>query len=472
MNQLLIYILLFFVSMTLISIYSRKQRTSNSIDDFLLANKQLSKSSVANLLLSASFGANAIFYAAWLGYTVGIWALIIQGAWALSFILLSYLSKNFYEIDSLHDLLGKKIGKTTKILASICSILGVMFLVGWEVGIVKSSIESLSSQHSVIKDNNSPELLIFITVVGTLLYTIIGGLRGNAFVNIFLNLFKIIVILMFLLLIFLNFDLYSGKSFNQSLFPPFSEVIGKLGWWGLITNIVFNITWQFVDNSSWQSIISGTDKGDTKSNMQFSGLYVFLSIGVIGTLYGASLINIPDVNEGNILSQILLFSSPNLINFVLFGLLLLLITSMISMLDGMFLAIALTFAKDIFTYINLKIIKFILLPVIAGISIWGIEFLQRSVGIQLFDLVYVVIISQLSLFGPVMYGLLTNDSEQVHSRMWIAIITALVVGASCVIYGSKGGPDWILKGAGTLTLLSSLFISCLVLFISYLVKKK
>src|SRR5262245_40619955 len=92
------------------------------MQEFLLAGRVLPSSSVVSLLLSSSFGLNALIYAAWLGYTIGAWAIIIQAAWALSFVLLIPFARSFYGISSLHDLLGSRYGAATKVFAAICSL--------------------------------------------------------------------------------------------------------------------------------------------------------------------------------------------------------------------------------------------------------------------------------------------------------------------------------------------------------------
>jgi Na+/proline symporter len=93
---------------------------NGKIADFLLAGRQLSTSDIVNLLLSSSFGLNAIFYATWLGYSIGAWALLIQCAWSISFFLLIPVARHFNTATSLHDFLGQQFGNLTKLLAALC----------------------------------------------------------------------------------------------------------------------------------------------------------------------------------------------------------------------------------------------------------------------------------------------------------------------------------------------------------------
>ena len=114
-------------------------KNSAQVTDFLLAGRKLKSHSIVSLLLSSSFGLNAIFYAAWLGYAIGMWALLIQAAWSISFFLLIPASKQFTNIASLHDFLGQQFGSKTKLLSALCSIVGIMYFVAWEVSIKVST---------------------------------------------------------------------------------------------------------------------------------------------------------------------------------------------------------------------------------------------------------------------------------------------------------------------------------------------
>ncbi|OGO87116.1 MAG: hypothetical protein A2Y24_05915 [Clostridiales bacterium GWE2_32_10] len=76
------------------------------LDKYFLGGREVATKRASNLLISTSFGANAILYAAWLGYTMGFWAILIQAAWCLSFLLLARFADQVYHHTSLHDFLG------------------------------------------------------------------------------------------------------------------------------------------------------------------------------------------------------------------------------------------------------------------------------------------------------------------------------------------------------------------------------
>ena len=141
-------------------------------------------------------------------------------------------------------------------------------------------------------------------VLLSLTYSLQGGLRSNATVNIFTNGIKISVVFVLVLstLILLT---RAHTEIWTTLLPSFGVVIERLGWFGLTTNIIFNLAWQFVDNSSWQSVVAGSNAGaiETKHNLRLSGLTVFLTIGFLGTLLGAAFTTIANLTPDNILIQ-------------------------------------------------------------------------------------------------------------------------------------------------------------------------
>lgn len=470
-------VFIFAIIMALFQINASKNKTAGTIENFLLGGRSLGKMSIVNLLLSSSFGVNALFYAVWLGYTIGIWGLVIQGAWALSFVFLTPYSDRIRSGNSLHDFLGKKFGLTTKIMAAFCSLIGIMYLMGWEVGIGETSLNLIlttSNQMSTEEAASSTNLLIIGIVLGALVYTIVGGLKGNAFVDKLLNLLKILVIILLAYFLLERFFSLENVSFSKAMFPSFQTMKENLGVWGLMTNLIFNLSWQFVDNSSWQSLIAGaeTNKKETTRNLRLSGLVIFLTVGLLGTMIGAMLANTPEITPDNILTQaVQLLPEHN--TLLTIGMFILITACIMSLLDGLFLASALTLVIDIFQSSKKSIwnkqnvsskkkllLVRIALILIAIIAVWGVKFILFITGANLFDFVYIVIITQLALFGPVLIGLATDRVSKKH--MWLAIIIGLIVGFGSIGVGTLYDQKLLLDGAGTFTLVSSLIFSYLI----------
>jgi Na+/proline symporter len=467
----------FAMILTLLKIYASKSRTAGTIENFLLGGRSLGKMSIVNLLLSSSFGVNALFYAVWLGYTVGIWGLVIQGAWALSFVLLTPYSDRIRSGNSLHDFLGKKFGLATKIVAAFCSLIGIMYLIGWEVGIGETSLNlflTSSNEMSTEQASSSTNLLIIGIVLGALVYTIVGGLKGNAAVDKLLNLLKIVVIILLTFFLLERFFSLENISFSKAMFPSLQTMKENLGVWGLITNLIFNLSWQFVDNSSWQSIIAGaeTNKKETTRNLRLSGLLIFLTVGLLGTMVGVALANTPEITPDNILTQAVQLL-PDHKTLLTLGMFIMITACIMSLLDGLFLASALTLVMDIFqtnknsiwnqeNVSSKKKLIFVRLALIliAFIAVWGVKLIFQITGANLFDFVYIVIITQLALFGPVLIGLATNRIS--NKNMWFSLIGGLIVGFGSIAVGTINEVKFLLDGAGTFTLVASLILALII----------
>lgn len=457
--------------LALVSPASKREERDHPIENYLLAGGSLGRSSVVSLLLSSSFGLNSLFYQVWLGFTVGAWGLVAQGAWALSFVLLAPFSSTIRSHKSLHELLGERFGFVTRVVAGVCSLFGIMYLMGWEAEVSRATIDSMLSSSGGMSIQEAAGAATWLTsgiVFGCLMYTVLGGLKGNAVADLALNLVKLITVCFLTILLLPRFAMPTGPSFWGALLPSFETMRDKLGLWGLTTNIAFSVVWQFVDTSSWQSIIAGAEKkeGDTAWNLRWSGIAVFVAPGIIGTLLGMSMVGAPDITSENILAKLVTLA-PSLGGVVVFAVFVMIMACVLSMLDGLFLATTFTFVVDILhpheTFASLEadsgkaerlllVIRIALIG-IAIAAIWGVKFFLAVSGLSLFDFVYVVIITQLALFGPVLITLTTH--REARFPAWLPICLALVVGFGAVIVGTTQDLKWVVDGAGAFTILVS-----------------
>jgi len=440
-------------------------------NDFLLAGKKLQSSSVVHLLLSSSFGLNAVFYAAWLGYSVGIWALIIQLAWSISFFLLIPVSKHFSNINSLHDFLGQRFGRNTKILAAICSLFGINYLIAWEASIDKSVIAPLLPQIGImVNPDFLATLLITVFALLTIMYTLFFGLRGNAFVDKFLNFIKIFILVAICIICIYQFLRLPSQLIFNSIFPSFNKVIVNVGIIGFITNIIFSLSWQFVDNSSWQSIIGGSKVSEksTSQNLKYSGFFIFLTVNCLATILGISLAAHTNITPDNILSiTASILSSYKIL--LASGIIVLSIFSLMSLVDGMLLTSSSILNIDILSSFKrtarfndktrAKLAKFSVI-IFGLLAIWGIEYVFQVLGVNLFDFVYIVIISQLSLIGPVLIGIYSKTAKS--KFMWIAILMGLIVGFGSAVIGSTSRYTLLVDGAGTFSAMASMSFAVII----------
>jgi hypothetical protein len=447
-------------------------RLGESLTDFLLAARRLPRVSVVSLLVSSSFGLNALFYATWLGYTIGAWALVIQVAWALSFVLLVPFTKSFYAISSLHDLLGRRYGTATRVVAASCSLAGMIYLVGWEVGIARglftSFFQSMPSA-SLAGPSSQGEFLIVGIVMITLAYTAFGGLTGNAYINLGLNAAKLVLTFVLIGYAVVHFYRLAGNSWAESAFPSFGSAISQLGLWGILTNVLFNLSWQLVDNSSWQSIIGGShaETRAVKKNLVWSGAVIFMTVGLLGTALGIGVSALEGLTPEQVLVQAAMsvYGNVEVITAIIVGLV---VACVMSLVDGMLLACALTAIGDILPSTRfgqrmtdaqqLRAVK-LTLAACAVLAVWGIDVLIRQIGGTIFDFVYIVVITQLALLGPVVFCLVGRHGSR---WMWISILSALAFGFGAAVLGVALSRQYLVDGAGTFTIVASCLTAGLI----------
>lgn len=429
-------------------------------------DRTLSKGKVVELLVSTSFGANSILYAVWLGYLMGMWAMLIHFAWCMSFCLLSYFSKYVYKYTSIQDFISCHFGTATKKISAICSIVGLLYFTGWEIAMAKSGLESFTANLGFGK-SWVWSLLLISTICVALIYSVIGGQRVNGYVNLIMN--RIKVILLVAIVIGVLIALNNSHISTNTLMPSFSSAVKSLGFTGLITNILINLSWQFVDNSSWQIISFGktTETDNTKSSLIKSGTRIFL-IYAAETFLGASLRGISGLESDNVMSGILNILGSNGNLFFIMCIIILLIFSMMSLIDGMSLSVAqtvmvdLNFGKSIKKLnqkFNLQTSRIVTL-FLGILAAWGIQFILTGVGKSVFDFVYVFTVVQLSLIGPVLIGLVFRPQN--ISKMWISVVLSVVIGFLLNILGSVYNIAWISDVAGTITVTTSTTISLLL----------
>jgi len=439
---------------------------SPQLRKFLLANGGLSRISVANLLLSSSFGTNALFYAAWLGYMMGMWALAVQLFWALSFFLLSRFSAKFQEIDSLHDSIGRSFGSGAKIAASVCSLIGIGYFIGWEIAIARD-IASASTPFIPSVSSGSVELFLIVSVAFALAYTLVGGIATNASVNKALNLVKVVSLISLCAIVLGSIPAnFADPEVRNAMFPPIEKGLLALGAFGLTTNLFFNLSWQFVDNSTWQSIIAGAaeNKEKIRNELRVSGIAIFATIGFFGTILGASARTFADVSPdaffGPLVGATLGFEP-------VFAVLLLILTCacVMSLIDGMLLAATQTATVDILSTITGKAVSLmtcrLVLIIAAALSVWGVDQLITLLGGSIFDFVYVLILSQLAIIGPAVFSLSGLVARSL--LMILPIILSLSVGFGMVLVGAKSEISILIDGAGSATILTSLTATAMLI---------
>lgn len=442
------------------------------LDKYFLGNRSIKTKQVTHLLISTSFGANAILYAAWLGYSMGMWAVLIQIAWCLSFVLLSKFADKVYKYTSLHDFLGEKFGKWAKIISALCSVIGLLYFMGWEISFAQSGLESLPFS------NVNWGLVIGIFIVIAIIYTSINGRKLVSMIDTGLNIVKFLLLIFIVVALGINLGTHGELSFDVVI-PPFSVAIANLGILGLITNLVFNLSWQFVDNSSWQSISSNSSEDKTSAKKSLFGASggVFLTVALLGTILGAFLRAKTGLDSDNILSAVTIGMNGTLANMVNISIVALLLFSMISLIDGTTLSVVQSIISDIGLFrknIDEKPFKLniarIITVLMGFIAAWGVRVFITALGGSIFDFVYVFIVLQLSLLGSIIVGLMSKKATIKY--MSLSIILALILGFGLSIIGTIMGKTELIDVAGTVAAILSIIIAIIINNITYKVKGK
>jgi hypothetical protein len=416
------------------------------------------------LLIASSFGANSILYAAWLGYIMGPWALLIHIAWCLSFVLLARFSTTIYSHTSLNDFLGCRFGKVTRSIASICSIIGILYFAGWEIAVARSGIDALLVNAGINTNVGLPAISTLLVLIA-LLYVGIGGRKANGLADTISNSIKYILLVL-LVLILIAKTVSSPNLDTSIMFPSFSTAIATIGFIGFITNFIFNLSWQFIDNSSWQSISSGdkSKKGGAKKSILTASAGIFFAY-LLSTVLGILLRQVSNLNSDNIFGGIISFSGLN--TGILVCVVSLLLLSMISLIDGVGLSVAQTVLVDLRIGKN-KTNGFLLarlLTIAAGVfSAWGVQTFLHLIGANIFNFVYIFIVVQLSMLGSVLVGLIFKNRNVKH--IWGSIIFGVITGVLASIYGELRTLSWLSEAAGTISAVTSTTAAFIFFYIS------
>jgi hypothetical protein len=437
-------------------------KDKSEIDSFFLGGRAISTGRVAHLLTSSSFGINAILYATWLGYAMGIWAIIIQGAWCVSFLLFAKFASKIYRSTSLHDFLGSNFGRATQRVASVCSIIGLLYFAGWEIAIAQSGLEALPFTAGLLWP-----ILLAVFIIVAIIYTSVGGQKTNGVVDTWLNIIK--YSLLVLVVVATIVSVATSGNFNLELvFPPISTAIVAIGGFGIITNLVFNLSWQFVDNTSWQAVSSNQDQPKKSILLASAGVFVAY---LLSTLLGAVLRAAPDLTSDNILGAVTFGLAGGWQIAMIIAVALLILLSMMSLIDGVSLSVSQTLSVD------LNLIKRLsknrkaqmniarIFTIVAGaVSAWGVNFVVSAIGGGVFDFVYILIVAQLGLIGPVLVGLIAKRPPKLK-LMWLPIVIAVLAGFTASVVGTTSENSFLVDGAGTITVIVSITLSIVFLLL-------
>lgn len=445
-NQVIVAFGLVILGSVLLSLISSRSRAT--IHGFFWGDRQLSPAITASLILTSSFSLNGLLYQVWLGYTIGWWSLLVQAVWCSSF---AFLALNIHRFKgdlgegTMHGIIATRFGEVAGKLAAFASMLGFAILIGWEVSVGATVLQNVQG----FTPSFALALPILLAILGAA-YTAMGGLRVNARLNAVQNILKSIVLVVaaiILIVVLQDGAMTHSPAWNKD----FLTAAADLGGYALAANLAFSLFWQMVDMSNWQNL-SATRAGDRSSLKSIVGatILVFLFPGVIGSVIGVAIsgygTGLGEITDGNVLNRFVeaLGTVPGLplILFAAFA------AAMLSTMDGYALAASQAATWDLFARRKVST----LLPLgsdrppaeadtsvismarlfVFGVAIAGavgVGGLVSSGRVALFDLVYLVVVAQMSLVGPVLVCLRTERAGCIsRSWGWAPILFALMAG--------------------------------------------
>jgi Na+/proline symporter len=394
-----------------------------------------------------------MLYQIYLGYKIGWWGLLPQAFWAFSFVLLARYAQRLSASTGLHGFLGHVFSPSTRVLAAICSVIGLSLQIGWEYSVAKSAFSGLTTPPLTELANY---IVVGAVFAAATVYTLLGGLRSNSITDLIQNILKVGC---FVVLGFLAYSaLHAGNPVDWSLADP-KKMIVELTFSGLVANLAFSLAWQFGDMSTWQTAVSAKEEGDsnnTASALKSTAFLVFIAPGLLGTVIGIIMSGQSGLDSNTLLPTLLHSIGSNPIFLVI--LVVALVAAAMSFVDGIILAIGYTAVTDLIlrkTVDKFQLLKVptrdeatvpeyqralsmvlassriaLVVAVIVGTA--ALDFLGRH-GVSLFDQVYVVTVAQLSLVGPAIQGLRGWQSKRYAGVS--AIVAGLLSGFGLVVLG-------------------------------------
>ena len=415
------------------------RRRATSLKSFFYGGKDLNVNHIVNLILSTSFSMNGMIYQTWLGYSIGWSSILIQVIWCISYVLLAKKAAKVQmmtnQYGTLHGSISSQFGVNAGKIAAIATVIGFTMQVGWELIVGTALFSSVSPHNKELK-----YLLIFALAGIGGIYTIAGGLKGNLKANIFQNWFGgLAMMTIIFFLIFIKPDVTRGIQWGS-----LSDLFFNIGIVGFITNAVFSLSWQFVDMTNWQNLAAGKEGSSPKKALWWSAVWVLFFPGVVGTVLGMLIRNVPNLSPDNIFEYIVnsISAYPVLLIFLSAGF----IAAMLSTIDGLMLASGQVVTWDL-THHN-KILKLLFLKKaevnadtlaeekkvinitrywIFGLGIFGsflFSWITISTGTNIFDLVYIVVGAQMVLLPSVLSILFGKNEKKRYG--FASILSGLI----------------------------------------------
>lgn len=363
---------------------------------------------------------------------------------------------------SLPTILGSRFGHPMRVYAAIVTALGLVMLLGWELAISNRTVTAQASAAM----NWTPEqsvwyarLFLILAIATAISYTAMSGLRANVIAARILNAIKILFLGS---IAALSLKLLAEKSpgaLTAALFPSFSQIASNFGIVALITNFVFNLVWQIIDASAWESVLAADPKARENQSrlLRISAIYIFVFVGLFGSVIGMSLVGTNGVDPDNILLKAVT-RFDGFAFALLIGLFVTLACCLVTFADGILLMISQAMTDDLSDSLSgfrkSPTVRALVMGLVA-LCAWIVVKIVESSSFGLFNFVYLLIVPQLSLIGAVV-SLRWDCAKRLKPYLAAACGLALLTGIGFVFVGFLRDVKWAMEVAGSAAIIASL----------------
>lgn len=239
-----------------------QRRKSSRIEDFFVGGRNIGAPLFTQTTWGSSFAfGNSIFYAVWLGYTMGLSALWVQTLWAGGMVCYALLLPrliSYTQEYTLHGFLGSQYGRWARFTASIISILGLTIGLGFEV--------TFAGQYfaQVTRIEHFEWLVVLIFAVFTATFSSIGGFKANMITDRITNYISLAVLLLLVALMAIENWTQLRPSFAL---PAIADSAFDFSSSSLIflIGVAFFPLYNIVDMSNWQNVSANSLASDHSS---------------------------------------------------------------------------------------------------------------------------------------------------------------------------------------------------------------
>lgn len=291
----LLVFFLYLGGLLLFGIY--KSLRVRTLDDFLVANRDLGFWVLAGTLVMTEFNPSTMVWMTGLGYLGGPPALLLAGIFIVGLGLYTLVVAKRWKrlnLTSLAELFELRYNRAFRLAASLLIIFALSL---FSIGYLKATTRVFGAALGV--DENLIALLLCISVLAV---TLLGGLTSVAWTDLFSFL---VAVLMIPVLFFSAWSESGGLGALRTGYPESALTLDPVGQWDsgpvpyhLILTVYFVITWVYL-LAPWyaQRMFAARDEGVAYRSMACSTVLVTLLYGMVilvGSLYFTVNPDLPD----------------------------------------------------------------------------------------------------------------------------------------------------------------------------------